>query len=222
MSRDQLALFEDEHPERDSRRTRLRVDADGVIREPDGTEVDAQSAMDALRWITPLKSSGAPHQYTLRDHRIAGYFDLLADVVAQHPDSFLAYHLGYTKPMRYLEILGWRLWRTASGGRYGRVAHMLNRTRPEWDVEGTVRPVELGPADWQGGPPWLPLGSPWPPGWQYEPDNKERGQHAPWFYRPETDPRRRYRCVRCATKFFWDPDRPCPKCGFPASSTLGE
>jgi hypothetical protein len=194
-------------------RLRLHVE-DGQVRDDAGRVYDVREAVDALPWQTALASSGSPHQYVVQRKSPIEAWDVLATAIAQHPDSFLAYHAGYRRPNRYWEFAGWRYWRTSSGGPGG-VTHMLNRCRPDSDV---LRPLEAGPADWGGGPPWLPHGSPWPPGWVNEPgSHRGGGRHGKMVYRAERDTRRDYRCAGCGTRFYWYALRPCPSCGAAAS-----
>lgn len=194
----------------------LHVLATGEVVDLDGNVIDVQAAVDALRWRTPLASSGSPHQYTVfRQDGPPMAFDTLGTVITRHPESFMAYHLGYQKPMRYWEFGDWRYWRTAAGNQGG-VTHMLNRSRPANDMPGGCRRVDEGAKadpDW-GGPPWLPKNSPWPPGWVLGPGG---GPHnSGHVYREHLDPRRDYHCEGCGRAFFWDPGRPCPKCATPA------
>ena len=77
---------------------------------------------------------------------------------------------------------------------------MLNRGRIEDDT-----PAAGGPrcgADRRGdGPPWLPNGSPWPPGWVEEPGtDRGGGRHGDWVYRAYLDVRRDYRCAQCGNR----------------------
>jgi hypothetical protein len=200
------------------RRDRLRLHVeDGQVVDETGRAYDVREAVDALPWQTALASSGSAHQYCVLRKSPVEAWDVLATAIAQHPDSYLAYHLGYRRPNRYWQCDGWRYWRTSSGGTGG-VTHMLNRCRPDSDQ---LRPLEAGPADWGGGPPWLAYGSPWPPGWVNEPGPfRGGGRHGDWVYREELDTRRNYRCAGCGRRSYWHAGRPCPDCGTPASEEL--
>ena len=197
------------HPRRD--RLRLHVE-DGQVRDDAGRVYDVREAAHALPWQTALASSGSPHQYcVLRKSHIEAWV-VLATAIALHPDAYMAYHLGYQKPMRYWELEGWRYWRTSAGG--GRsVTAMLNRCRLDSD---TPRRVDDGavPIPWKG-PPWLGRGSPWPPGWIKSSGPGPR--HGEYVYRVELDTRKNYRCHVCGRKFYWYASRPCPWCRTVAS-----
>ena len=199
-------------------RPRMHVDPLGQVRDESGRVYDIGEAIRALRWVTPLlPSSGSPHQYCVKQRSPAEPWEAVATTIAGSKDAFLAFHRGYQRPNRYWEFEGWRFWRTSAGS--GRaVTHMLNRCRLDSDQ---LRPLEAGPADWAGGPPWLEYGAAWPPGWVNEPGSfRGGGRHGNMVYRRELDYRHDYRCGRCGRRFYWDVLRPCPDCGTLAEETL--
>lgn len=176
---------------------------------------DPVAAAAQLPWRTALAGDGMPaHQYVVfgtkdgkgippgmehPDKKLA--VGGLLTAIRHHPDAYDAYFRGYRWPMRYLELPdGRRYWRTALNG-----THMLNRCT--LDSVEPPRRVNQGaqPIEWEG-PPWAPIGSPWPPG--YEEINGK------WVYNEASDWRRQYRCGTCGQKYMPIPDdRPCPHCG---------
>ena len=175
--------------------------ADGVVG-PDGRVHSVDAAIQRLPWRSSLPGGGMPpHQYVVLGQcdRLAA--NVLLCVLRNSPAAYRAYFRGYRYPIRYLELEGWRYWRTALNG-----AHMLNRctldsVEPPRRVDAGARPIA-----WDG-PPWAPFGSPWPPGFV----EVEPGQ---WAYRSEQDPRRGYVCRQCGAPYWLSsPQRPCPRCG---------
>jgi hypothetical protein len=161
-------------------------------------------AIEALAWRWALPGGGMPaHQYVIFQPGEPAAEVLLSEL-RDRPEAYDAYFRGYQRPMRYLEIGGWRYWRTSSR-LFGRLAHMLNRCT--LDSVEPPRRVDQGaqPLPWDG-PPWAPNGSAWPPGYIEE----RPGQ---WVYHRDPDPRMRA-CDACGTSFMRSPsDRPCPRCG---------
>ncbi len=137
-----------------------------------------RQAIKELPWKDAVKFP-PPHQYVVLDRCPVESWDALATTIRESPDAFLAYFRGYQRPMRYWEFKGWRYWQTSSTA-YGRLTYMLNRCT--LDSVEPPRRVDEGaqPIPWDG-PPWEPIGSPWPAGFERQPD----GQYA---YRPELDP----------------------------------
>ena len=199
-------------------RLHLHVDPDGQVVDDAGHVYDVAEAAEKLPWRWALPSNGSPHQYVVQARSPIEAFDILATAIDHHPARFLAYHRGYQRANRYWEHQGpsgsWRCWRTSAGGGRG-VTMMLNRCRPDSDI---LRPLEAGPADWAGGPPWLEYGAPWPPGWVRVAG--ARGQHGEWTYERELDIRNDYRCRGCGRQFFWFSGRSCPSCGTAADEAL--
>ena len=140
-------------------------------------ETSLDRAIEQLLWRDALPGGGMPaHQYVVIDDRTQPMADILARVIADHPDSFDAYFGGYQRPMRYLELGGLRYWRTSLHG-----THVLNRctldsVEPPRRVADGARPLQ-----WDG-PPWATNGSPWPPGFVEEKDGR-------WVYHAVADPR---------------------------------
>ncbi len=202
-------VAESREPYRRRARLALHVE-EGLVKGEDGRVYDVAAAIAAIPWVTALPSSGSPHQYAVDRRCPDEAWDVLTSLIAKHPDSYRAYHRGYARANRYLDIGAHRYWRTASSG-YGGFTEMLNRCLLESD---TPRRVDQGakPADWAGGPAWLAYGAPWPPGWIVE--NGRRVYHA------ELDPRASFCCLECGRKMFWEPGRVCPKCGTLAPEEL--
>jgi hypothetical protein len=101
-----------------------------------------------------------PHQYVVLGRCPVVSWDVLNSMIAQSPDSYLAYFRGYQRPTRYWDNRedGHRYWRTSSRGSWGGVTHMLNRARldstePPRRVDEGARPIR----PWIG--PWAPNGS---------------------------------------------------------------
>ena len=178
----------------------LRLEGSDVV-DPTGARHSVADAIHRLPWRWVLPGGGMPaHQYVVIGRSDPAAVDILDCVIRLSPSSYRAYFRGYQHPMRYVEIDGWRYWRTRAGG-----AHMLNRCRldsvePPRRVDDGARPIP-----WLG-PPWAPYGSPWPPGYV------EVGGR--WVYRPELDPRRNFKCPHCSHSYWRTAHgRPCPHCG---------
>ncbi len=187
---------------------RLHIES-GEVRDDTGRPYDVGEAIETVPWVTALPSSGAPHQYAVDRRCLTVAWDVLICAISKHPDGYRGYHRGYQRPTRYWEFEGHRYWQTASTA-YGGFTRMLNRCRLDSD---TPRRVDQGakPIAWVG-PPWLEYGSPWPPGYIVE-----AGRHV---YHRELDPRAQYRCADCGRRMYWEPHRPCPRCGTPADEVL--
>jgi len=173
---------------------------------PDGAKYSVADAIRRLPWRSALPGGGMPaHQYVVLGQCDALAADVLDCVIRKSPDAYNAYFRGYQHPMRYVEIDGWRFWRTRLNK-----THMLNRCT--LDSVEPPRRVDQGAKriPWDG-PPWAPNGSPWPPGY-IEVGGK-------WVYRRELDPRRGFTCAGCGRSYWLSaPDRPCPRCGRVAES----
>lgn len=182
-------------------RLKLHMEGENVIG-PDGEAYDVAWAILRLPWRPSLPGGGMPpHQYVVLGQCDYLAADVLLCVIRESPAAFNAYFRGYHYPMRYLEIDGWRYWRTALNG-----AHMVNRCTLD-SVEAPRR-VDQGakPQPWVG-PPWALKGSPWPPGYV----EAAPGQ---WVYRSDLDPRRGFVCAGCGRRYWLTaPERPCPRCG---------
>ncbi|MBA3688379.1 MAG: hypothetical protein H0W81_06095 [Chloroflexi bacterium] len=182
-------------------RQKLHLEGEEVVG-PDGEVYDVASAILQLPWRSSLPGSGMPpHQYVVLGQCDALAANVLMCVIRESPGAFNAYFRGYQYPMRYVEIDGWRYWRTALHR-----THMLNRCTLD-SVEPPRRVDQgAGPKQWEG-PPWAPNGSPWPPGYvELDPGR--------WVYRAELDPRRGFLCAGCGRRYWLSaPERPCPRCG---------
>lgn len=169
---------------------------------PDGATHSVRAAIERLEWRSSLPGSGMPpHQYVVLGACDPLAADAVLCLLRQSPTSFMAYFRGYRYPMRYVELDGWRYWRTALNG-----AHMLNRCT--LDSVEPPRRVDEGakPIAWDG-PPWAPYGSPWPPGYVEVAPGR-------WAYESKLDPRRGYACASCSRPYWLSsPERPCPHCG---------
>ena len=166
-----------------------------------------RDAISRLSWRSALPADAMPpHQYVVFDKCPTDAWDVLADTVRGHPDSYDAYFRGYPFPMHYWEFEGHRYWRTSGKG----PTHMLNwctldSVEPPRRVDEGARPIE-----WEG-PPWAPNGSSWPPGYVPGPGPAHmKGM----VYRSELDPRAAFPCADCGiTYLLYEPERPCPRCG---------
>ena len=183
------------------RRETLHLDGDRVIG-ADGTGYEVSWAIGKLPWRSSLPGSGMPpHQYVVFGEADPLAVNVLVCVIRESATAFNAFFRGYQYPMRYVEIDGFRYWRTALHG-----THMLNRCTLD-SVEPPSRVDQGAKAmEWKG-PRWAPYGSPWPPGYV----EVGPGQ---WVYRSELDPRRGFLCAGCGRRYWLSaPERPCPQCG---------
>jgi hypothetical protein len=77
--------------------------------------------------LAPHEPRMPPHQYLLvRDLRNAQLeaCHMLEFIIDRHPEAYLAYFRGYQHPTRYLEVRGFRYWRSRLQGCW-----FLNRAR---------------------------------------------------------------------------------------------
>jgi hypothetical protein len=130
--------------------------------------------------LAPHEPRMPPHQYLLvRDLRNAQLeaCHMLEFTIDRHPEAYLAYFRGYQHPTRYLEVRGFRYWRSRLQGRWFLNRARLDSCEPPRRVSEGARPIP--PEQWRAKYPW------WPQGSGYGEWRRERGE---WVFHPEDQP----------------------------------